>query len=140
MKHTVLLVDDDVNVLHGLARTLRHQPYDLFTARSGEEAVDILKRSPVDLVVTDERMPGMSGGDLLAWITKHAPDIMRIVLTGHATTETAIRAINEGEVFQYFTKPCNEIAVALAIHKALETRDHRRAGTMTSKPCHGKKA
>lgn len=134
MKPIVLLVDDDANVLHGLARALRHQPYELLTARSGEEAVSILKKGDVDLVVTDERMPGMSGGDLLAWITTHCPDTMRIVLTGHATTDTAIRAINEGEVFHFFTKPCNEVALALSIRKALDIRAQRRAACASPEP------
>ena len=120
MNHTVLLVDDESNVLHGLSRTLRHQPFDLFTARSGEEAVDILKRMVIHVVVADEQMPGMSGGELFAWIAEHFPDTKRIVLTGHPTAETAIRAINEGTVYRFFTKPCNPVDLALAIHSALE--------------------
>lgn len=74
------------------------------------------------MLVTDHRMPGISGNDLLAWAAQHAPDIMRIILTGHATTDGVIRAVNEGRVFQYFTKPCREVDLALAIHKALEYR------------------
>jgi DNA-binding NtrC family response regulator len=120
MNHTVLLVDDESNVLHGLSRAFRHQPFDLFTARSGEEAMDILKRQTVHVVVADEQMPGMRGGDLLAWIAKYFPKTTRIVLTGHPTAEAAIRAINEGVVYRYFTKPCNAVELALAIRRALE--------------------
>jgi len=123
MSAIVLLVDDDDNVLHGLSRVLRNQPYQLFTARSGDEAMFILKTHPVDVVVTDERMPGMSGTDLVAWVAEHCPETKRIVLTGHATATTAIRAINEGEVFRFFTKPCNEVDLAIAIREALERRE-----------------
>ncbi len=122
MDPIVLLVDDDGNLLHGLVRILRRQPFQLYTARSGEEAVAIIKARPVDVLVTDHRMPGISGNDLVAWVAKHAPDVMRIVLTGHATTDGVIRAVNEGRVFQYFRKPCSEVDLAIAIHKAVDYR------------------
>lgn len=120
MANTVLLVDDDARVLYGLARVLRQQPYQLYTARSGEEAIRMIKLHDIDVLVVDEKMPGMSGGDVLAWVAKNYPDIVRIVLTGCATVETTIRAINEGAVFQFFTKPCNDGHLAVAIRKALE--------------------
>ena len=122
MSMNVLLVDDDVNVLRGLGRVLHRQPYNLYTARSGEEAIAILKSRPIDVLVTDEQMPGLSGGDLIAWMARHAPDVMRIVLTGHATVDRVIRAVNEGSVYQYFTKPCNDLDLAVAIRKAIELR------------------
>ncbi len=120
MEQIVLLVDDDENLLHGLARALRQQPYRLNTARSAEEAVWTLKSHPIDLIVADERMPGMSGGDLLAWVARHYPEVMRIVVTGHATADAAIRAINEGSVYHFFTKPCDVVQLAVTIRKALE--------------------
>ena len=122
MNHTVLLVDDDPNILHGLARVLRNQPYELYTARSADEAMALLKAWNVDVIVSDEQMPGISGSDLLAWVAENYPDVMRIVLTGHATAETAIRAINEGDVYHFFTKPCDEVELALTIRKALEQK------------------
>jgi two-component system probable response regulator PhcQ len=120
MENIVLLVDDEQNILHGLARALRLQPYQLYTATSGEEAMLILKGHNVDVIVSDEQMPGMCGGDLLAWVADNYPEVMRIVLTGHPTVETAIRAINEGAVYQYFIKPCNPAILGVAIRKALE--------------------
>jgi len=122
MNDVVLLVDDDSNLLRSMARLLRHQPYQLFTARSGKEALLILKSRKVDVVVTDEQMPGMSGGDLLAWIAANQPDVARIVLTGQPTVDGTIRAINEGAVHQYFTKPCNPARLAVAIRKAMEEK------------------
>lgn len=126
MNHTVLFVDDDINVLHGLARALRYQPFGLFTARSGEEAIDVLKRRKVDVVVADEHMPGISGTDLLVWIAEHFPQTTRIVLTGRPSAEAAIRAINEGMVYRFFTKPCNPVELAIAIRRSLEESPSNR--------------
>ncbi|MCR4411372.1 MAG: response regulator [Thermoguttaceae bacterium] len=123
MNATVLLVDDDENLLHGLARVLRHQPFRLLTARSGDEAMWVLKTRRVDVIVADENMPGMSGTELLAWVARECPHVVRIVLTGHATAATAIRAINDGGVYRFFTKPCHEVELALAIRKAIEEKD-----------------
>jgi len=121
-QHHVLLVDDDENLLRGLARALRFQPYHVYTARSGEEALHVLKSHPIDVVVADEQMPGISGSDLLAWVAANCPEVVRIVLTGRPSTEAAIRAINEADVFRFFTKPCDTVRLALAIRQALELR------------------
>jgi DNA-binding NtrC family response regulator len=129
MQHAVLLVDDDQNLLRGLARALRHQPYRLYTTTSGEEAQAILKSHSVHVVVSDEAMPGMRGTDLLAWVAEHYPDVIRIMLTGQPSVESAIRAINEGAVYQFFTKPCNPVDLAIAIRKALEHADLAAEGT-----------
>jgi DNA-binding NtrC family response regulator len=120
MKRVVLLVDDDAIVLHVLSRYLREQPCQVYTARSGEEAVEVLKARDVHVVVADERMPGMHGTDLLAWIAEHYPDIVRIVLTGAATVESALRAINEGGVYRFLTKPCSQVELAATVCEALE--------------------
>jgi DNA-binding NtrC family response regulator len=118
----VLLVDDDENLLHALTRSLRRQPYQIFTARSGSEAVWVLKTNDVDVLVADEQMPGMSGSDLLAWVAENYPDTMRIMLTGQASATVAIRAINEGKAYHFFTKPCDHVQLALMIRKAIEHR------------------
>jgi DNA-binding NtrC family response regulator len=122
-KRAVLLIDDDECLLHGLARALRHQPYRIYTAVSGDEAMLAIKGHVIDVVVADEHMPGMRGGELLAWIANHCPEIMRIVLTGRPTAETAIQAINEGRVYQFFTKPCNAAHLGIAIRKAMEHKE-----------------
>lgn len=132
MTPTVLLVDDDPNVLHALARVLRHQPYRLQTARSGEEAIAALKAHQIDVVVSDEEMVGLSGNDLLAWIAEYCPDTVRIMLTGRATTHTAVRAINEGEVYRFFTKPCDNVELAITIRKAIEYRELLRQRCRTA--------
>lgn len=130
MEETVLLVDDDENLLRGLARALRQQPYQLLTTRSAEEAIWTLKVRPVDVLVADVRMPGMSGCDLLAWVAERYPEVIGILLTGQATMDTVVRAINEGRVYYFFTKPCDVVQLALTIRKALEHKrlvdEHRR--------------
>ncbi len=126
MRHAVLLVDDDENLLHGLVRSLREQPYQVYTATSGEEARWVLKRQRIDAVVADEQIPGLSGTDLLAWVADYFPDCMRILLTGHPSVAIAVRAVNEGSVFRLFTKPCREFELAVAIREALERGDELR--------------
>ena len=118
----VLLVDDDENILRGLTRRLYKQPYQIHTAKSGEEAEWILKRHTVDVVISDEYMPGITGSALLAWIAEHFPDTIRIMLTGNASLESAIKAINEGRIFQFLQKPCENEQLILSIEKAIEHR------------------
>lgn len=122
MQEVVLLVDDDRYILHGLARALRHQPYQLYTATSGTEAQWILKSRNVDVIVADQQMPGMSGTDLLTWIAENYPEVTRIMLTGCPDLRTAMRAINQGAVFHFLTKPCNPALLAVTIRKALERK------------------
>jgi len=123
MSHTVLLVDDEPNVLAGLARVLHKESYTILTAQSAEEAARVLETGSVDGIVSDEEMPGMSGTEFLARLAAERPDTVRIVLTGRPTLPAALRAINEGKVYHFFTKPCNEIDLAITIRRALEYRD-----------------
>ncbi|MBU0595074.1 response regulator, partial [Candidatus Bipolaricaulota bacterium] len=123
MTHTVLLVDDEPNIIAGLIRVLHKEAYTLLTANTAEEAAQVLDEKKVDLIVSDEEMPGMSGTEFLAHVAREYPDIVGIVLTGHPTLPTALRAINDGNVYQFFTKPCNEIDLAVTIRRALEQKD-----------------
>ena len=118
-KPIILLVDDEPNLLHSLSRALREQPFITHTARSAEEAVDVLKSHPVQLVVTDERMQGMRGSELVAWIAEYYPEVVRIVLTGQPSVPAMQTAINQGGVFRYFTKPTSDEDLATAIREGL---------------------
>jgi len=118
--YVILLVDDEPNLLHALTRALRQQPYQIYTARSAEEAMDVLKARRVDLVVSDENMPGICGTRFLSWVADNFPDVTRIILTGQPNVPSALRAINEGRVYRYFTKPCDIVELALAIRHGLE--------------------
>lgn len=123
MNHVILLVDDDQAIIDGLKRSLRKEKYAIIHAQNGEQAKKLLATSKVDLIVSDERMPGISGTELLAFAREHYPDAMRIMLAGQPSLDVALNAINKGEIFRLFTKPCNEIDLALGIRDALRQRE-----------------
>ena len=118
-KPKVLYVDDEVDNLVVFKSAFRRH-YDVLTASSAPDALEIIKRDKVEMVITDQRMPGMTGIELL----KHLPDepeIMRIILTGFSDIEAVIEAINSGKVYHYITKPWDKNELKLTIDKALET-------------------
>ena len=123
MSNKVLLVDDDRHIIDALKRALRHEPYEILSANSAENALNIMAGEHVDAVVSDEKMPGMSGSEFLAAVCREYPDTIRIILTGHATLEVAIRAINEGEIYRFFTKPWNDFDLAITIRQALRQKE-----------------
>lgn len=123
MKRNILLVDDEPNVLASIQRVLSEEPYQILTAASGPEALSILEATPVDVVVADHDMPGMNGTDFLSHVYMNHPCTVRIMLTGKATVDIAIDAINEGAVSRLLTKPCDPSELALAIHQALIQKD-----------------
>jgi two-component system probable response regulator PhcQ len=123
MPHKVLFVDDEPHVTDSLRRALRKEPYDVLSAHSADEALRVLARESVDVVVSDEKMPGMPGSEFLAMVCKLYPETIRIILTGQASMEAAIRAINQGEIYRFLTKPCNEADLAFTIRQALQLKD-----------------
>ena len=122
MKHKVLFVDDEPRVTDALKRALRKEPYEILSAGSAREALLLLGDQPVDVVVSDEQMPGMSGSEFLAVVRHRYPDTIRMILTGHASLEMAIRAINEGEIYRLFKKPVHEVDLAISIRRAIEQK------------------
>lgn len=112
----VLFVDDEELVAHSLKAALWNSVYQVATANSAAEALELLERQEFDVIVSDERMPGMSGAELLAAVRRRFPRTVRMIFTGFVDHEATIRAINEGEVFRYLTKPCRlpELEEALA--------------------------
>ena len=123
MSRKVLFVDDEPHVTQALKRALRKEPYELLSAGSARDALNMLSKETIDVVVSDEQMPGMSGSDFLAQVAEAYPDTIRIILTGHATMETAIRAINEGRVYRFMTKPVNEVDLVVTIRQALQHKE-----------------
>ncbi len=117
---SILIVDDDVNLLRGLSRVLRHQPYELFTASSAELAKEMFQRKAFDLVVVDQQMQGQPGTKFIRWLSKNFPKTVRIMLTGHADVEVMMAAINDGQVFRFMTKPCRDVELAMAIRDGLD--------------------
>ena len=91
---TILFVDDEPNVTDGLKRALRREPYEFLTATSGAAALKILEGQYVDVVVSDEQMPGLSGSVFLSMVRKQFPHTIRMILSGHASLDAAVRAIH----------------------------------------------
>jgi DNA-binding NtrC family response regulator len=120
-KANILFVDDEPRVLSSM-RALFRRDYNVHTADSGAAALALLETTDVDVIVSDQRMPGMTGVDVLKACKARAPRAMRILLTGYADRDAIEASINEGEVFRYLTKPCArdtlKETVALAVRAA----------------------
>src|SRR5579875_2514467 len=116
----VLCVDDDSAVLDGL-RDVLDRSFDVRTAAGGLEGLEILRREPDSfaVVVCDMRMPGMSGSEFLRAARMSAPDVVRVLLTGDADIQAAVRAVNDGQLFRFLTKPCDPQELMLACAAAL---------------------
>lgn len=123
MAYTILVVDDAEALRQLFHASLEQNGFRVLTAGSGVSALQVLERFPIDAIIADVRMPGMSGMDLIAIVRKKYPDILRIIMTGHASLETAIQAINEGEIYRFFTKPCNLADIVSSLRNGLEQRD-----------------
>ena len=122
-KHTVLCVDDEQNILHALKRLLRKDGYRLLTASSGDEGLKILEQNEVHVVISDQRMPEMSGTEFLARVKEHHPAALRIVLTGYTDVDSITESINEGHIYKFFLKPWNDQSLRLEIKQALDQYD-----------------
>jgi DNA-binding NtrC family response regulator len=118
---SVLFVDDEAAVLRSIARSLAHAAIDVLTANCAGEALSILDLRHIDVLVTDVDMPDMNGLELALIARRDHPDTLRMLLTGHATLDKAMHAINEGEVLRFFTKPFEPV-IFLEEIEALEGR------------------
>ncbi len=117
----ILLVDDEINVLRSLERTFLDEEYEILTAPSGSEGLAVMQDvSPVQVVISDYRMPQMNGVDFLREVCRRWPDTVRMVLSGYADTAVVISAINEGEIYKFIPKPWNDDELRIAIINALE--------------------
>lgn len=115
----VLLVDDDTRILAGLRRQL-HRQYDVKTAPGGEQGLETLHADgPFAVVISDMRMPGMDGATFLARVRAASPRTTRMLLTGQTELSTAIRAINDGQVFRFLDKPCQPTVLERALQEAV---------------------
>jgi DNA-binding NtrC family response regulator len=123
MKNIIMLVDDEANVLSALTRALIDDPYEILTASGGLQALEMLEGRTVKAIISDERMVGMQGSELLAEVKRRSPQTVRILLTGHATLDAAMRAVNEGEIYRFFTKPWDDTQIRFALMSAVEKYD-----------------
>lgn len=123
---TLLLVDDEVNILKALTRLLRPAGYQLLTAENGADALAVLAQHPVDLVLSDMRMPMMNGAVFLSHVRERYPDTVRLLLTGHADMQQTVQSINQGEIYRYIAKPWSDQELLLTVQQALEQQHLKR--------------
>ena len=127
MTDKVLFVDDDMNILASFKRRLGRR-FDITAVPGGEQGLEVLdKEGPVAVVISDQRMPGMDGVRFLGEVKKRAPDTVRMMLTGNTDLTTAIEAVNKGNIFRFFTKPCPPEDMASAIEDGLKQYNLVRA-------------
>jgi len=120
MNKRVLFVDDDPNILRAIYRQLRKK-FDIVTALSGKEAIEVIKTSPTfAVIVADMTMPEMNGAQLLSKVKEISPETVRIMLTGNADQQTAIKAVNEGSIFRFLNKPCPNTLLESTLVSAIE--------------------
>jgi CheY-like chemotaxis protein len=115
---TLLLLDDEPSILASLTRLLRREGYTILTATSPEEAFNLMANQPAQVVISDQRMPEMSGTEFLSRIRQLYPDTLRIVLTGYTDLESVTGAINRGSIYKFLTKPWDDDQLREQIREA----------------------
>lgn len=121
-RHTFLIVDDEPDVLESL-RHLFHRRYRVLTAQYGAEALRFFDREPVHIILSDQRMPGMTGDELLSQVREVHPDTIRLLFTGYADIQAVIKAVNQGGIFRYILKPWDVAELETIIGQAAEQYD-----------------
>jgi DNA-binding NtrC family response regulator len=121
-KHSVLLVDDEPEILFSLRGLLRRD-FELHTAQSGAEALEILRQHPVHVIMTDQRMPEMTGVELLRRARGESPQAIRMIFTGYADIKAVVDAINQGQIYRYLTKPWDPDELCAVLHEACDYYD-----------------
>jgi response regulator RpfG family c-di-GMP phosphodiesterase len=124
-KITVLYVDDEENNLVSFKANFRLK-YNVLIAISGDEAMKLLDTKHIDIIITDQRMPNMTGVEFLEKVLEKNPDPMRILLTGYADMNAVIDAINKGKIFHYLSKPWNEEELDMTIKRAYEVYEEKQ--------------
>ncbi len=122
---SILYVDDEVNNLVTFKANFRRD-YKIFTSENANDALKILRENNIQVVITDQRMPGKTGVEFLQDVIKEFPDPIRILLTGYSDIEVVIDSINKGQVFRYITKPFNDLELKMTIDNAMEVYNLRK--------------
>jgi response regulator RpfG family c-di-GMP phosphodiesterase len=123
-KAPILIVDDEEEILHSLRGLLRME-FDVHTAQSGPEALRVLEQQPIQVVLSDQRMPEMAGVELLSQARGERPGVVRVLFTGYADVRAVINAINHGQIFRYLTKPWNPDELLTVLREASEEYNRR---------------
>lgn len=116
----ILCVDDEENVLRALKRLFFDDDYEIITAASGDEGLRILEKEEAQIVISDYRMPEMSGVDFLKEVCRRRPETVRIVLSGYADIASIVSAINEGQIYKFIPKPWNDAELKVTVANAVE--------------------
>lgn len=151
-KFRLLFVDDEPDILDSLRRAFRRD-YEVLTAASGSEGIEKLKTERIDLIISDQRMPDVTGDEVLKFAMQTQPEALRILLTGYSDMESLVRSVNEAAIYKYITKPWEPEMLRLTVVRALESLSLKRrlnasteqlkkayldAVTMLSVACEGK--
>jgi len=120
---TILCVDDEQSILNALKRLLRKEGYQLLFANSGKEGLGLLQENEVHLVISDQRMPGMSGTEFLEIVKDKYPDVLRIILTGYSDIDSITESINKGNIYKFFFKPWNDLRLKSELRQITEQMD-----------------
>ena len=128
-ERTLLLLDDEENILRSLTRLLRRDGYKILTASNAREAFELLGRHEVHVVISDQRMPDISGTEFLSQVRALYPDTVRLVLSGYTDLRTVTEAINRGAIYKFLTKPWDDEELRREIREAFRTQADRRPTT-----------
>jgi response regulator RpfG family c-di-GMP phosphodiesterase len=120
MDATIMFVDDEENILNALRRVFRKERYEVLTCLSAEDALEILKSKPVQVLISDQLMPGMKGTELLKVVKEKYPSTIRIIFSGHSEMEDIIRAMKEGEIYYFLKKPGELTALVDIVNRAVD--------------------
>ena len=115
----LLIVDDEEEILKALKRQFRRE-YDVYTAQSAEAGYKIMMETPIQVIISDQRMPGMKGAEFFGKIKTEFPDAVRLLLTGYADIQAVIAAINDGNIFRYIAKPWDPLELETIVRDAFE--------------------
>ena len=118
----ILFVDDELQILSSLKRLARRLRYTALTANGGAEGLAVLEEQEVDVIVSDMRMPKMTGAEFLEKTAARWPSVMRILLTGYSDIESAVSAVNDGQIFRYLNKPWKDEDIKSVLAQAMEIR------------------
>lgn len=118
-KGNLLIIDDEEEILKALNRQFRRD-YNIFTARSAEDGYRIMVETPIQVIISDQRMPGMNGSEFFGRVKNEFPDAIRLLLTGYADIQAVIAAVNDGNIYRYITKPWNPLDLGSTVREAFE--------------------
>jgi len=133
MERTLLLVDDEENITASLVRLLRRDGYTILRANSGQKGLDLLAQNEVGVIISDQRMPGMTGTEFLSKVKELYPDTVRIVLSGYTELNSVMDAINRGAIYKFLTKPWEDDLLRANVNEAFRRHEMKMENARLSK-------